>query len=441
MSIVTVTTLILSGCPSSFSNGSSAPPPSAFTSNAGDGRVKLTWTASPGVEYWIFAATDSSITTTNWSGLANAVSFVNTATPFYMCGLFDGTPYYFTANGRTNGGPGGSGSPTVSSTPYRAGSSWAVNPSILGTPNLYGMGYAGLTTCSNNATSAAGSFAAVGAGGVIYSSSDGQNWNTYAPPSPTDLYAVTGYAANQNNQANPGLRWVAVGAGGESVYSIDGIAWAVGNPSNSNSQANPNNYALRSVTHNGATFFAAGDTGTILSSTDGITWASHVSGTVNNLRGITHGGVYVTVGDNGTILTSGDGNTWTAHTSGTTNILRQVTSIGSIIVAVGDGGVIVTSKDGGANWASQTLPGGTQSLVGVAAESQYVINAIADPSLGFIASAQFVTVDSAGNAYTSTNGLTWSGAILTGTANLNAMVSSGFGFVSAGNAGATASAF
>jgi photosystem II stability/assembly factor-like uncharacterized protein len=169
---------------------------------------------------------------------------------------------------------------------------------------------------------------------------------------------------------------------------------------------------------------------------------------------VTHGTIYIAVGDNGTILTSGDGNTWTTQTSVTsltTSNLRQVTSNGNIIVAVGDSGTIVTSINGGATWTKPTLPGTptpTLNLVAVTVESQFVINAVADPLLGFISNAQFVAVDSAGNAYASTNGLTWTAIAIpstcttsTCTTSPNTVVSSGFGYVAAGNAGATAYAF
>lgn len=441
---------LLSGC---FENGSPTDPPTDLTATAGDGRVKLQWTANPSVEYWLFTATDPSLTAFHWLDLPNGHAYISAASPYYLCGLLDGTPYYFAANGRINGGPGGPGSSTISAIPYNASTvTWTA--SITPSPtDLYGVGYTSLTICSNNAMSASGSFAAVGGGGVIFTSPDGQNW-TLQITIGTTLYAVTGYAANQNNPINPGLRWVAVGDGGASVYSLDGINWAVGNPFNSNSQANPNNYALHSITHVAGTFFAVGDTGTILSSTDGITWTSHTatSGTTNNLRGVTHGSIYVAVGDSGTILTSSDGNTWKTPTSVPPSIstinLRQVTSFvssyGSIYVAVGDSGTIVTSKDNGATWTAQTIT--ATNLVGVTVESQFVANPTIDIQLGFISTAQFMAVDSVGNAYTSPNGYTWSATpIITGISNLSnlgqPLISSGFGYVAAGNAGATAYAF
>jgi photosystem II stability/assembly factor-like uncharacterized protein len=171
--------------------------------------------------------------------------------------------------------------------------------------------------------------------------------------------------------------------------------------------------------------------------------------TTSNLRGIAHGNNYVVVGDNGTILTSTDGNTWIAHTltPTLTSNLKQVATIGNLIVVIGDGGTIVTSKDGGATWMWQTLAG-TPNLTSVSAESQIKANDVIDGWLGIVPNVQFVAVDNNGNAYitksnaTITNGLTWTTtAIPTGATSLNALVSSGFGYVAVGNAGATVSAF
>ena len=467
--IVAMVTPLLGGC---FDNGSSAPPPSNFTATAGDGRVMLTWTASPGVEYWLFTATDPSLTAFNWTALPNAQAYISPATPFYLCGLINGTTTYFAANGRTNGGPGGTSSPTISAAPYNASNTWTPASAPLATssttptnPDLLGVGYTGLTTCGNNGTiSAAGVFAAVGAGGAIFTSADGMSWfNRPAPAGfSTDLYAVTGYAVNQNNPGNPALRWVAVGNGGASIYSLDGITWTDGNPVNSGSTANPGNHALRSITHVAGTFFAVGDAGTILSSTDGITWTIHNSPSVSSskLNGVTHGGIYVAVGDSGTILISGDGNTWAVKTPTTpiASNLRQVTAFvsvyGTIYVAVGDAGTIVTSIDGGTTWIKQAAPTASD-LVGITVESRgvetntaYTTAPAVDPKLLFISSAQFVAIDSTGKTYTSVNGYDWTASATStgisctsGTTCMNPLVSSGFGYVTTGNSGVYATAF
>ena len=73
-------------------------------------------------------------------------------------------------------------------------------------------------------------------------------------------------------------------------------------------------------------FVSVGQSGTILTSSDGTSWTERTSGTSNNLYGVTYGnGLFVTVGDKGTILISTDGTTWTERTSGTSKTLHGVT--------------------------------------------------------------------------------------------------------------------
>ena len=447
LSIVLMTTSLLNGC--SLDNGSPADPPTGMKATAGEGRVKIEWTASSGVEYWLFSATDAALSAFGWTSLPNAQVAINAQSPYYQCGLQNGIPYYFAVNGRVNGGPGGASSLQVNATPYDASGNWATPVAIPSATNLYGVGYTSLTTCSNITTSASGGYATVGAGGEIYTSADnGQSWIPRTSTVSTDLYAIAGYAANQNNATTPGLLWIAVGAGGVSVYSKDqGATWQPGRGATT-----PANPSLNAITQVAGTFFAVGDAGTILSTIDGTNWVVHTpatSVTTNNLRGIAYGTSYVAVGDNGTILTSTDGNTWTARTltPALTSNLKQVATAGNLIVAVGDGGTIVTSKDGGATWVWQTLAG-APNLISVTAEFQIKANDVIDGWLGIVPNVQFVAVDNNGNAYvtksnaTITNDLTWATtAISTGATSLNALVSSGFGYVAVGNAGATVSAF
>ncbi|MDX8385590.1 MAG: hypothetical protein R8M11_03625 [Gallionella sp.] len=435
--VAVMITLSLSGCSDS---GSPADPPSDFTAAAGDGRVKVTWTSSLGVEYWLFTATDPSLTAFNFAGLSDSIFYIPAASPFYLCGLNNGTPYFFAINGRTNDGPGGPSSPTLSATPYNTSATWTAGSTVAPLPNLFGVGYTSLNTCTNNSNSATGSFAAVGTAGAIFTSNDGINWDNQATPLGfmSDLYAVAGYAANQNNPSNPALSWVAVGAGGASIYSSNGIDWHQG-------RADLGNPSLRSLMQVSGIYYAAGDNGTIEKSINGgMSWEPPLTPiTTNNLNGISYGISYLAVGDLGTILTSSDGDIWDVEPPAipaTTANLRHVTSIGTIMVAVGDAGTIVTSIDSGVTWTTQILAG-VPNLVSVAAQPHLVSNAVADPLLGYISNAQIVAIDSAGNAYTSTNGLTWIGPISTGIASANALVSSGFGFVATGNAGETAYAF
>ena len=87
-------------------------------------------------------------------------------------------------------------------------------------------------------------------------------------------------------------------------------------------------------------------------------WAS------NNLFGVTYGnGIYVTVGDSGILLTSSDGISWSSiHSGGSSEPLKDVTCGNNIFAIVGDGGVIRTSSDGN-TWTSRTS-GTSKNLLG-----------------------------------------------------------------------------
>jgi hypothetical protein len=121
--LVAIATPLLSGC---LDNGSSANPPTGMSATPGDGRVKITWVGSSGVEYWLFTATDIALSAFNWTGLPNQHAYINAANPFYMCGLLNDTTYYFATNGRTSGGPGGASSEQVHATPYNVSTNWAI---------------------------------------------------------------------------------------------------------------------------------------------------------------------------------------------------------------------------------------------------------------------------------------------------------------------------
>ncbi|MGI8427485.1 MAG: WD40/YVTN/BNR-like repeat-containing protein, partial [Actinomycetota bacterium] len=62
-------------------------------------------------------------------------------------------------------------------------------------------------------------------------------------------------------------------------------------------------------------------------------------------------GRLIAVGRAGTVLTTTDGMSWTPRVSGTRNWLQAVAASGATVVAVGREGDIVTSTDGGLTWA------------------------------------------------------------------------------------------
>ena len=123
---------------------------------------------------------------------------------------------------------------------------------------------------------------------------------------------------------------------------------------------NVSDSASDGITYTTVTFVAVGDSGTILTSPDGITWDNMTSGTSNTLYGITYANsTFVAVGESGTILTSSDnGASWDNRTSGSVNRLQGVTFGNNNFVAVGRSGTILTSSDNGTSW---DIPGFTDA--------------------------------------------------------------------------------
>jgi hypothetical protein len=100
---------------------------------------------------------------------------------------------------------------------------------------------------------------------------------------------------------------------------------------------------LYGVTYGNGLFVAVGESGTILTSPDGITWTDRSSGVTVYLNGVTYGnGLFVAVGQSGAILTSPNGITWTNRSSGVTNNLYGVTYGSGLFLAAGGSGMIVT---------------------------------------------------------------------------------------------------
>ena len=110
------------------------------------------------------------------------------------------------------------------------------------------------------------------------------------------------------------------------------------------------------LNRNALKFMAVGDSGTVLTSSDGKSWTIRDSGTSQSLYSITirdNDVSYLAVGNLGKVLTSSDGIAWISKSSGTTQNLREVTYSNSNFVAVGGYGTIITSTDGN-NWHSKS---------------------------------------------------------------------------------------
>lgn len=387
--------LFLNGC---GSKASSADAPPDFKAVAGDSSVTITWTAAPDVEYWIFYARGSNVTSTNWLSIGGA-AITKVTSPHTVGGLVNGTTYSFTMNGRKNGGPGGAGAVAQVVTPRLAGSNWVVN-APLGSAKLNGAGATSTTST------------AVGAGGVIYSLPVGGTVATQTNPSaPADLNAVL----------NGGLGFAAVGNAGTVIFTSDALTWTT---KTSNTVADL--YAL--ATPATGAFTAYGAAGTVISSSDGSTWTTGNSGTTKNLYGAVYGGGrYVAVGAGGTIITSTDGTTWQTVATATARDLRTV-AFGALVnttgttttttnqfVALGTAGTLLTSTDGLA-WTLQ------------APISTNTINAA-------VYGGQFVAVGASGVIYSSADGFTWQPQTSGTTNDLTAIARTPTGYIAVGAAG------
>ncbi len=395
---------LLNGC---GSKSDSAEPPPDFNVTAGDSAVTITWTASPDVEYWVFYAAGSNVTTENWLSL-NGAAKQRVTSPYTIGGLANGTTYSFTMNGRKNGGPGGPGAPTKVAVPRLAGTVWT-SGTPLGTGKL------------NSVTSFSTANVIVGSGGSINTILNGAAAAQTNPSAPADLNAVV-YG---------GVGFAAVGAAGTTIFSADAVTWT--------SKTNSTVADLYGISSTGVSSFAAvGAGGVIVTSADGTTWATQTSGTTNNLYAITYGGGrYVAVGAGGTAVTSTDGVTWQVATTNTTKDLRGigfstvVTTTGTgtsattvttnTYVAVGAAGTVLTSNDG-LTWTVRT-PMSTNTM-----------NAV-------VYGGQYVAVGNGGSIYTSLDAITWVASTSGTTNDLLSVVRSGNGFLAVGAAGTQLSSF
>ena len=399
--------LLLAACNSSGVDlGSAAAAPPDVAVEAGDGSATLTFSAAPGVDYWIFLAptNGAEITTGNWTTFVGARSVIKATSPQLVTGLANGTAYAFTMNGRQGNGPGGNGSPSITITPRLAGASWKTGAPLAG-GDLYGSTFGG-------------SFVAVGAGGRIFSSTDAKAWTAQQSPVGTDLRAAV-YGGN----------YVAVGDAGQVLYSADAVTWTLA-PAVTGSN-------LKGVTTTGGgTYVAVGSGGTIIVSSDGgNTWKTVASGTSRDLNAIGYGQIgvnagFIAVGAGGTILTSVDTTTWTPAAQTTTADLYGVAYAAPLInsvstltlVAVGANGSILVSHDG-SSWAM----GSTGSSARLNAVSY---------------NTRFVIVGDAGGALTSDDGGShWTVQDTKSSGNLFALTHNFYGYLAVGAGGANLTGF
>jgi hypothetical protein len=220
----------------------------------------------------------------------------------------------------------------------------------------------------------AGRFLVANYHGSIASSEDLVSW-TYTPgqiiPYPVGASFVNG-------------SFIVLGQDGDFNTSADGITWGANtvNPIHSKN--------LNAATYGAGRYVIVGGKGRIITSLGNLSsWTAAISPTEDRLEDVIFtNNLFVAVGESGTILTSNDGLSWSNQTRGASQDLDGLAVANGLAVAVGKGGAILTSTDGAA-WNYTQSPGGAD-LHGVA-----------------YGNGQWVAVGDSPNIFISSNGLQW----------------------------------
>ncbi len=179
--------------------------------------------------------------------------------------------------------------------------------------------------------------------GGLWTSTDGYAWTPF----------LTGAldSANLNTVIHAADRWIGLGTNGTIVTSTDGITWP--------RSASGITQAINGVAFGNGLIVAVAAGGQIVTSPDGLAWTTRTSGVTTDLRGVTFAnGTFVAVGLSGVILTSPNGTTWTRATSGITTALYGAAFVKGAFVAGGDAGALLTSATG-ATWTAASIGGNT----------------------------------------------------------------------------------
>lgn len=370
--------------------GSSAPPPPDFAVAEGNGQVTITWTATPGVDYWLmYAATATPINMKSPPGGHVWISGVHS--PLVLSGLVNGQAYSFAMDARIDGGPGGAQTASYTKTPRLGGTGWTA-----GTGLDIGNAFKGVTYGLASGTTP--DFIAVGASGAIYKSTDGAAWTNTNP-----VWATASGSAVDFNAAIYALdQYITVGTNNGATSSI----FHSTDLSNWTASTTPVAGNLNALASDGSTVVSVGDGGKLWWSTDGAIWTEGTgSGTLvtSPLYGVAYlaSSSWAAVGQGGVLLTSVDGKVWTPNTAATlttavgSNTLRSIAAAGRTWVIVGDAGTIASSADSGLTWTDHSVVGGPTFFAANSSITTYANT------------PQFLVVGALGAAYTSPDGLTW----------------------------------
>ena len=186
--------------------------------------------------------------------------------------------------------------------------------------------------------------------GLIYTSSDGINWECKSAISNRQLFDII-YSEKLNLFVAVGLTGVNHEIVSTVDVSSDGINWELV------SDTFLDGFYKVTYSEEKNLFVAVGYNGSIVTSPDGMDWTQQTSGTQELLQNIIYSeekNLFVAVGYNGSIVTSPDGVEWTVRYSGVSTHLNSVVYSKelNLFVIGGNAGIILTSPDG-MSWTQQ----------------------------------------------------------------------------------------
>ncbi len=256
-----------------------------------------------------------------------------------------------------------------------------------------------------------GRFIVVGDNGFIASSSDsGTTWVKDSSPTPYALFHVLW----------TGNGFMGFGENGTIVVSTDGISWTLSNASGTS------DISLRNAVKFDSMFVAVGsdifNNAAIVTSFDGAVWnrvdlhTLNISASVFT-RIIWTGTQFMVTGNLGTLLTSPDGVTWTVVNPRTSSDLNGIVKTASHVAVVGSGGAISTSNNG-ITWNIRS--------------SSITINDINDVVW---TGSQLIAVGENGQVLASNNGISWTVRDTGSSASLQKVIWTGSRLVAVGGVG------
>jgi hypothetical protein len=236
-----------------------------------------------------------------------------------------------------------------------------------------------------------GLFIAFGENGTIVTSPTGLTGDW------TSRTSGFGAGITVNDMLWDGTRWVAVCSNGAVISSADGVTWAtlvtVGGAPN-----------LRGIAFSGTHYLAAANGNLVFVSTTAASWSATANPAISgNFSAIAYGsGRFVAVGDTGQVRsTMNNGSSWATGAGAGTQNLQDVIWTGTQYIATGNTGTVRTSPDA-STWTSRDIST-SNGIVRLGSSGSYLV------ATGGVTGTSGVVYQSTDAGVTWTSIHTWSG--------------------------------